>query len=180
MNRGLRLWQLARRRLGLAGLIALVLIVPTAAIALWVPHLASDSDALRAALVIKAERAARSPAAASRPLSDREQVQQFVSRFPPLSRNAEDLEQVFALARSRRIELLKGEYQLKVEPNSPLISYTATFPVQNEYKALKAFTADVLQALPHVSMDELRMSRTDARSGALDSMVRFTFVYGSP
>jgi hypothetical protein len=175
-----RAWRLARHRLGTAGLIALALAVATAAIALWLPRLNRESDALRDTLAAAAQRAARAPATVQRPMSDREQVQQFVSRFPPLSRNAEDLERVFALAKKRRIDLLKGDYQLKSEPNSPLISYTATFPVQNEYKALKAFTGDVLQALPHVSMDELRMSRADARSGSLDSIVRFTFVYGSP
>jgi len=180
MTAALRSWRLAQRRLGLTGLLALALVVPTMAIALWLPELIRDGDALRDRLAARAERAALAPAVAARPMSDRERVQQFVSRFPPLSRNAEDLAQVFALARARRIDLPKGEYQLKVEPNSPLISYTATFPVQNEYKALKAFTGDVLQALPHVSMDELRMSRADARSGALDSVVRFTFIYGSP
>jgi hypothetical protein len=103
-----------------------------------------------------------------------------VSRFPALTQSANDLEQVFALAKRRNIDLLKGDYQLKSEANTSLVSYTATFPVRNEYGALKAFAADVLQALPHVSMDELRMSRADSGSGALDSVVRFTFIYGSP
>jgi len=180
VNRLLRPWRLVRRRFGAGGLIALGLTVPTLAIAWWLPQLSRDGDALRATLAAKAERASRTPASTQRPMSANEQVQQVVSQFPPLANNASDLEQVFKLAASRHIELLKGEYQLKVEPNSPLITYTATFPVQNEYAALKSFAADVLLALPHVSMDELRMSRSDARSGSLDSMVRFTFIYGSP
>ena len=180
MSRLLPLWWRARLRLGLAGLIALALAVPTLAIAVWLPELSRDGDALKAALAAKMEAASRAPAPAQRPLSSSERTQEFVSRFPPLARNADDLEKVFALAKARRIDLTKGEYQLKAEPNAPLVFYTATFPVQNEYGALKAFAADVLQALPHVSMDELRMSRPDARVGALDSTVRFTFVYGSP
>ena len=162
------------------GLSALALAVATLVIAAWLPRLSRDGDALRATLAAKAAAAARAPAAASRPLSSSERTQEFVSRLPSLSHSADDLEKVFALAKARRIDLPKGEYQFKAEPNAPLVFYTATFPVQNEYGALKAFAADVLLALPHVSMDELRMSRADARTGSLDSMVRFTFVYGSP
>jgi len=75
------------------------------------------------------------------------------------------------------VELARGEYQLKSEAGTPLVTYTATFPVHTEYGALKQFTGDVLTALPHVSMDELRMARPDAGSGVLDSVVRFTFIY---
>jgi len=180
MNRLLRLWWHARLRLGVAGLSALVLAVPALVIAALLPQLSREGDRLRAALAAKAEASSRAPAPAPRPMSSSERAQEFVARFPPLARSADDLEKVFALAKTRRIDLSKGEYQLKAEPNSPLLFYTATFPVQNEYGALKAFAADVLLALPHVSMDELRMSRSDARTGSLDSMVRFTFVYGSP
>lgn len=180
MSRLLRLWRYGRLRLGLPGLIAMTLVLPTLVIAALLPQLSRDGDALRAALAAKAAAASRAPAPVTRPLSSSEQTQEFVSRFPAMARNADDLEKVFALAKARSVELLKGEYQLKAEPNSPLVFYTATFPVQNEYGALKAFAADVLLALPHVSMDELRMSRPDARAGSLDSTVRFTFVYGSP
>ncbi|MDH5331633.1 MAG: hypothetical protein OEW27_16955, partial [Aquincola sp.] len=88
--------------------------------------------------------------------------------------------QVFAAARRYNVNLPKGEYVLKAEPNTPLVSFTATFPVRNEYGAIKAFTADVLTTLPHVSMDDLRLARNDAGTGVLDAVIRFTFVYRSP
>jgi hypothetical protein len=49
--------------------------------------------------------------------------------------------------------------------------------VQSQYGALKDFIADVLRALPNASMDDLRMSRSNAGSTTLDTVVRFTFVY---
>ena len=57
---------------------------------------------------------------------------------------------------------------------------TATFPIRNDYGTLKDFSADVLTALPHVSMDELRMTRDAAGSASLDAVVRFTLFYRSP
>ena len=45
------------------------------------------------------------------------------------------------------MQLTKGEYQLKSEPNAAFVVYTATFPVHGDYDALKGFSADVLNAL---------------------------------
>ena len=180
MNRLLqRAWQRALRRLGYPGLIAFGLLVPTLVIALWMPRLNRHADELRAALAAKADALARQGQPVRRRMSNGEEVVEFVAGLPPLGQSSSDLDTVFAAAKRRNVTLLKGEYQLKVEPNAPLVSYTATFPIRNEYGALKYFTADVLAALPHVSMDELRMTRTDAGSGVLDSVVRFTFVYRS-
>lgn len=173
-----RLWQQLLRRIGASGTAALALLPASAAIAWWLPQLDHDADALRAQVTARA--AARPTRPAPRPVTDGDKVRQFVSEFPALSRSAADVTRLFALAHARHISLSKGEYQLRPEPNAALVSYTATFQVRNEYAALKAFAADVLEAMPHVSMDEMRMSRTDAASGAIDSRVRFTFVYRNP
>jgi hypothetical protein len=172
-----RTWQRVVRRVGYPGVLALALLVPTAIIALWMPQLSRHADELRAALVAQADAVARQSQPVRRRMSNGEQVLEFVAAFPPLAQSSSDLDEVFAFAKHRNVTLLKGEYQLKLEPSTPLVSFTATFPVRNEYGALKDFTADVLKALPHVSMDELRLTRTDTGSGVLDSVVRFTFIY---
>lgn len=175
-----RLWQRALRRLGVPGLLALTLLVPTLVIGLSMQGQQQRADELRATLVARADAVARQGQPVRRPMSQGEQVGEFAATFPPLAQSASDLERVFDAAQRQNVSLLKGEYQLKADPKAPLVSYTATFPVRNGYGALKAFTADVLTALPHVSLDELRMARTDAGTGVLDSVVRFTFIYRSP
>lgn len=172
-----RAWQRVFRRLGPPGLIALALLVPAVLIAVSMPRLNREADELRATLAVKADAMLRMAPPARREMSTGEQVLDFVSGFPPLTQSSADLDKVFDTAKRRNISLPKGEYLLKVEPNSPLVTYTATFPVRNDYGSLKDFTADVLTALPHASMDELRMTRTDAASSVLDAVVRFTFVY---
>jgi hypothetical protein len=181
MNRRVqRLWWRGVRLVGAPGMVALGLLVPLVAIGLSIPGLRHHSDELRATLVARADEISRQAKPVRRRLSTGEQIGEFVAAFPPLSQSASDLERVFAAAKAHRVNLLKGDYQLKAEPNTPLVSFTATFPVRNDYSAIKAFTADVLSSLPHVSMDELRMTRSDAGAGMLDSVVRFTFVYRSP
>ena len=179
MNRWLqRCWQHAMRRLGYPGLIALALLVPTLAIVAWMPRVVRQADELRAALSAQADALTRRVQPVHRvPIG--EHLVGFVAGFPPLTQSAADLDQVFATAQRLKVNLLKGEYQLQAEPNTPLVTYTATFPVHIEYGGLKDFASEVLTTLPHASMDELRMARSDASTGVLDSVVRFTFVYRS-
>ncbi len=180
MNRLLLIgWQLALRRLGYAGLSSLVLLALGAVTVVWMPQVSRHAEAMRASLAAQASALARQGPPARRPSSG-EQLVEFMARFPPLTQCSSDLGAVFAIAGRHNVVLAKGDYQLKTEPNTSLVSYSVTFPVRNEYAALKSFTADVLEAMPHVALDELRMSRADSGSGALDSLVRFTFVYRSP
>ena len=176
----LRLWRRATRRIGATGVVAIALMAVALTVGVSIPGFARHSDELRAMLVSRADEISRKGQAVRRPMSSSEQVGEFVSTFPEITHNADDLEQVFAAARRYNVNLPKGEYVLKAEPNTPLVSFTATFPVRNEYGAIKAFTADVLTALPHVSMDDLRLARNDAGTGVLDAVIRFTFVYRSP
>jgi hypothetical protein len=160
MNRLLQCtWRRAVRRVGYPGLLALALLLPAAVIALWIPQASRRADDLRTALVAQADAIARHGQPVQRPPSSGEQAAQFVAGFPALAQSSTDLGEVFA--------------------STSLITYSVTFPVRNEYAALKGFTADVLEALPHASMDELRLSRTDAGTGVLDGVVRFTFIYRS-
>ena len=178
MTRSLRgLWWRTTRRIGATGVVGLALLLLAVAFGASIPGLARRSDELRATLVSRAEEIARRGPSVRRGVTGGERVGEFVNAFPLLSHSAEDLEQVFAAAQRYGVDLPKGEYLLKAEPNSPLVSFTATFPVRSEYGAIKTFTADVLTTLPHVSMDELRMARSDAGAGVLDAVIRFTFVY---
>jgi hypothetical protein len=178
MSRALRsLGNRLSRRIGRAGGAAFVLLLLALLITFTLPQLNHRADTLRTTLAERADALARPAPPLRRAVNTGEQLHEHVAGFPPLAQNASDLGVVFDTARRRGLGLLKGEYQFKAEPNAPLVSYTATFPITHEYGALKQFTADVLTALPHVSMDELRMSRADAAITTLDSVVRFTFVY---
>jgi hypothetical protein len=167
------------RRVGVPGMLTLSLLATAAGIALWMPQLHRQADAMRLALATRTENAAPSAPAVPAPKSGAERTAEYVAGLPALKQNSSDLEKVFALAASRHLALPKGDYQVKQEPNAPLITYSANFPMRSDYAAVKAFASDVLSALPHASLDELRMTRADAGTGVLDSVVRFTFVYRS-
>lgn len=177
MNRASGLWHRLVRRIGFPGIAALLLLVLASLLAIWAFALERQTQKLRTA--IGAQRAAR-PATTAAPLRQvplAEQVDAFVGAFAPLDSSAADLEHVFLSAQQHHIELPKGEYKFKQGVNEPLASYTISFPVHADYGAIRDFSADVLRALPNASMEELRMSRSNADSSVLEAVVRFTLVY---
>lgn len=175
-----RLWWRALRTLGLPGLLGGLLLLPALGLGLWLPLLNRQADDLRGELAAQVAAGARQGQAAPRARSGREPAVEFAATFPALSQSASDLGEVFAIAQRRGLALPKGDYLLKAEPNAPLVAYTLSVPVSKDYAAIKGFVADVLEALPHVALDELRLSRPNAGTAELEALVRLTFVYRSP
>lgn len=171
-------WRRAFGRLGtvgVAGMLGLAAVLPLAA---WLPQLERESAELDAALAQRmAGMTGRVAPVAHTRVPAEQQVATFAGTFPPLSQHARDLRQVFDSAHRRKLLLPKGDYQIRDEAGAPLVTVTATFPLVANYPALRDFSADVLKALPHATLDELRMSRDGAGSEALESSVRFSFVY---
>jgi hypothetical protein len=174
-----RLWIRLTRALGVSGTVAIALLIPAIGLAAWMPTFRRDAVDAAALLVVKTQLASPRAQTGTRSISDVELTREFVAGFPILEQNATDIESIFEAAKAHNVALLKGEYQLKLEPNASFVVYTATFPIRSDYGALKDFSADVLKALPHVAMDELRLTRDSAGSTSIDAVVRFTFFYRS-
>ncbi len=175
----LRVWRRTVRRLGYCGPIALVVVLASAAIAVWLPRLDKDLQLTR---VDREARATLLRTRGSQPLrepSRDERLLQYVEAFPLQGQMAADLGEIYASAERNNVVLLKGEYQLKAEPNSPFAAYVVTLPIHAGYGPLKAFAGSVLQALPHASLDELRLNREGTEIEVLDAVVRFTLTYRS-
>lgn len=176
----LGLWHRTVRFAGLPGIAGVALLMAALLLASWIPPLQREGQALRTALAAKSAMPMPGAVSAARRVPVGEQVGDFVAAFPLLSQNPSDLDAVFQSAKRHDLQLLRGEYQLKQDANAPLLTYTATFPVRAHYGAIKDFTAAVLRALPHASMDELRMNRSASGSSELESVIRFSFVYRKP
>jgi hypothetical protein len=157
----------------------LLLVLAAGGLAAW-PELQHASEAARAELQQRRDGLRRPQAPPPEPPTAQEQLDRLVDGFPPFEQNASDVKALFAGAQRAHVNLLKGEYVFKADAGSPFITYTATFPVQESYAALKTFAADVLQALPHAALDELRMARPNTASTVIDATIRFTLVYRRP
>ena len=172
-------WMRLRRRVGWQGLVGAVLIVGAAALAAYLTGFEGRSREMSAELTNRLRVPDRRVAAASLGESQGEGWREFLAGFPTLEHNADDLGAIFDAASARKLELAKGEYQIKADPNAAFIVYTATFPLRADYASLKGFTADVLAALPHAALDDLRLARDNAGNAVLDGTVRFSLYYRS-
>lgn len=172
-----RFWRRAVRAIGYSGPAALLLLVVAAGIALWLPRLDRDLKRTQAEV---SDRTSRLHARSAVPLpaqTGEERLAQYIDGFPMPTQMAADLGAIYASAGRQKLDLLKGEYQLKAEPGSPFVTYVVILPVHAPYGLVKAFASNVLLDLPHASLDELRLSRENAEAETLDAVVRFTLVY---
>lgn len=172
-----RVWQRLLRRVGLHGLVGVALLLAAAGLVVWTPRL--HDNAARISEDARAKQHAADQAMLKRAElpSTRQLLLQFSTSFPRPSQNAADLKLVFAAAQRHHVELLKGEYQLNSEPNSPFLTYAVTLPVKEGYGEIKAFVADLLRSLPHAAMEELRLERTDIGATLLDARIRINLTY---
>lgn len=175
------IWHRTLRLVGPLNIAAGIFTVGAIALAAWAMQLNGQGDALRQQLQAQAASASTPDHVVhARPVPVGQQIDEFVATFPPLSQNPADLIEVFQSAKRRELQLPRGDYEFKNDVNAPLVVLTATFPLNAAYGPTKEFVADVLRALPHASMDDLRMTRSTADVGALESSIRFSFVYRRP
>lgn len=172
-----RFWRRAVRAIGYSGPAALLLLCVAVGVALWLLRLDSDLQRTQAEVSDRTSRLRTRGAVSLREPSGEERLAQYIEAFPMPTQMAADLGAIYASAGRHKLDLPKGEYQLKAEPGSPFITYAVTLPVHAQYGPVKAFAANVLLDLPHASLEELRLSRTTADAEVLDAVVRFTLVY---
>lgn len=181
MRRSLRIvWQRALRRLGWFGLCGVGLLLLSAAGAALLPVLSRDTQDLARRVAqarTRVEVQTRSTEAAATPASERMTIAELTASLPSLAQNASDLEKLFELAFAHKVVLNKADYQWLNEPRAPLATYSVTLPVRQSYAVIKQFSAEVLRALPHVALDELRLERNEAGIAELEARLRFTFIY---
>ncbi len=175
----LSLWRGVVRSIGHAGPPGLVLLFAAVALAAVTPRFNRE---LRAEYATLEARALPLRMRFADPLAEpsrKDRLVNYVEAFPQPEQMAADLTEIFASAERHKVALNKGDYQFKAERDSPFVAYVASFPVRSEYGAVKAFASDVLQNLPHASLDELKLSRDAADGDVLDAVVRFSLTYRS-
>jgi len=171
-------WRIVQMRLGTAGLAGIGLLV--AALAGWVlttrahqqtQWLSARTEQVRARVAQLGEPKAPEHTPA-------EQMARFQQWFPSSDHSTADLRVIFAAAQSAHVELARGEYSVRpVEGSGGLERFDIILPVKEHYAPVKTFVAEVLNKLPHASLDELRVERPGSAADQLDSRVHFTLFY---
>ncbi|HAJ72874.1 MAG TPA: hypothetical protein DCO68_12435 [Methylophilaceae bacterium] len=175
------------KRLGIWGIIGLVLIIASA---LFYVTKISQLDQLTQALVLEHQAAQshdiHAPEIPEPPVQDTAQeIAAFYERFPVATKLPEILSQINLLASKQKVELNSGDYKLnKVKPSSTanvktLTKYEITFPVKGQYTKIRAFIADVLQKQPAIALADIQIRRENTLSPSVEArLVLVLFVRG--
>ena len=174
-----RLARWIRFRLGLAGIAGVALLVAAAVAMALATRTHHETAWLSAAAEQARERLAKFGAAhPAEEHTPAEQLARFQQWFPPASQSTADLRVIFTAAQSAHVDLARGEYQVRpVDGSGGLERFDVILPVKEHYAPVKAFVADVLNKLPHASLDELRVERPGSAADQLESRVHFTLFY---
>jgi hypothetical protein len=107
-----------------------------------------------------------------------EQMARFQQWFPPARQATADLRVIFTAAQAAHVDLTRGEYSVRpIDGSGGLERFDVILPVKEHYAPVKAFVAEVLNKLPHASLDELRVDRPASATDQLESRVHFTLFY---
>jgi hypothetical protein len=166
---------LAMGPLGIAGM---GLLVFAAAVFLgWVLPTRLETSAMQQQLAlagVEGSQSQQAPAASQDPLSD------FYEFFPSADTSAQWLAKVYAVAEKERLDLPRGEYRLASPAGEPIATYEAVFALRGRYSQLRAFIAGILEEIPIVALDDVRLERQRTADSMVDARLRLTFFLRNP
>lgn len=170
-----RRWPRELRQWGGAGALGVGLILGAVLTAAWlVPaaraelvKLESAADAAR----LRALKLARSQLSAA---SVVDPALQFRAAFAPAQQRHERLARLMLLAGSLGLEARRGEFRELQEPLLGLLRYRLTLPLAGPYAAARKFVEQALREDVALSLDNLRIERSDVQSDSCRIELQFS------
>jgi hypothetical protein len=165
--------QRALLAIGPLGIVGVGLLVCAAAVFLgWVIPTRTDASAMQQQMLTRGEQGpdARETVPVSQdPLAD------FYDFFPSAETSAQWLGKVYAVAERERLDLPRGEYRLVSPAGEPIATYEAVFALRGRYSQLRAFITGLLEEIPIVALDDVRLERQRTADNMVDARLRLTF-----
>jgi hypothetical protein len=97
--------------------------------------------------------------------------------FPPSTDYTADLAQIFDIAKSQGIVLGSGDYRDADPTALGLDTRLVDLRINENYGTLKEFLANVLNAMPHAAVQELRIERKDGTAAKHQVFLKLALVY---
>lgn len=97
--------------------------------------------------------------------------------IPDDGSHIDDLSRLFKLAKAKGVQIGTVEYRLEQQASLQILVRTLDIRIHEDYPKLKSFVADLLAAIPHASLQEIRVERKDAASPQGQILLKLAFVY---
>jgi hypothetical protein len=100
----------------------------------------------------------------------------FYQAFPAMDRLPDELERLYALARTAHLDPSQGDYRLE-QRGAGLASYRITLPLRGSYPDIREFLSETLKQMPYAAVDGLRFERKKVGDAQLEAQVRVTLFF---
>jgi Tfp pilus assembly protein PilO len=106
-------------------------------------------------------------------------MQNFYATFPPRSSLPEALMTLHNVASHNGLHDTRADYRDTPETGTPLVRVRIEIPVTGSYASIRNWIAELLEALPSLTLDGLELRRSDMGKAQLDARVRFQLLLRS-
>jgi len=159
--------RLAAMRLGVAGCVALALLL---------------AGALALAWSLKARQQAYAPlppappqlVQAAPPPTANENLAHFYATLGEKRHSEQQVKQLFDIAAKTGLALDQGDYKLSLDKASGVAAYQVTLPVKGAYSNIWQFSMQALSAMPFAALDDIAFRRETITEPVVEARVRFT------
>jgi len=159
--------RLAAMRLGVAGCVALALLL---------------AGALALAWSLKARQQAYAPlppappqlVQAAPPPTANENLAHFYATLGEKRHSEQQVKQLFDIAAKTGLALEQGDYKFSLDKASGVAAYQVTLPVKGAYSNIWQFSMQALSAMPFAALDDIAFRRETITEPVVEARVRFT------
>lgn len=106
--------------------------------------------------------------------TSRSRLDALYASLPVASGTLAAVKTIHQAAAANGVNLAHGEYRLTRDTGTPLVRYQITLPARASYPQLRAWLAEMMNALPSTALDEINFRRDDVGSPSVESRMRLT------
>ena len=101
-------------------------------------------------------------------------LEKFYDFFSSNQETTDYLAKIYSLAQANGLVLNKGDYKVTRNQGERITQYQISLPLTGGYNPIRSFTADVLDEIPTLSLDQIRFERKQANDTTVEAEVIFT------
>lgn len=134
-------------------------------------ELMARAEALQASLKTEPERVDGKPA--PKMIYGSQALQVFYDFFPRIDSTPRWIGEVVQSAAQHDVEISGTSYRMVREKDVKLARYEMMMPIRGQYRQVRGFIADVLQAVPAMALVDVVIRRESVESELLEASVKF-------
>ena len=108
------------------------------------------------------------------------EMEKFYDFFESGKELTDYLAKIYSVAQANSLQLRQGDYKVINSKGERITQYQITLPVTGGYNQIRGFAAQVLDAMPTLSLDMIRFERKQSNDPVVDAEIIFTLYYVEP